>query len=235
MRTGVCQDCGGETIGGQRGVMPKRCAACNKVYRTSYHAEWETKRPKREPRAPLSVVCKDCVLEFEWTGAGAGPLRCEDCQKVRRLAANRKRGQLRRAAEKAGKSARIGVCVDCMEQFDGPARGAVGSRCASCLELHNKNRWRRQPERGRAYQLQTKYGMTPAQYDEMLLAQDGKCAICKVHEEDIVWKLRVDHDHATGKVRALLCHSCNTTLGHMKEDPELLRAAAAYLELHAVV
>jgi hypothetical protein len=45
--------------------------------------------------------------------------------------------------------------------------------------------------------------------------------------------MHVDHDHGTGAIRGLLCSSCNQALGQMKERPELLRAAAEYLERHA--
>jgi len=75
----------------------------------------------------------------------------------------------------------------------------------------------------------TKYGLTPEQYDALIL--DARCAICETQE----WngrdnKPHIDHDHKTGRVRGVLCHSCNTSLGHFKDDPALLRAAIAYLE-----
>jgi hypothetical protein len=61
--------------------------------------------------------------------------------------------------------------------------------------------------------------------------QEGKCAICGVHEDDASdHRLRLDHDHATGQPRALLCHHCNVGLGHFRDRPELLRAAARYVE-----
>jgi hypothetical protein len=54
--------------------------------------------------------------------------------------------------------------------------------------------------------------------------QDGKCAVC--HE---VAGLHVDHCHAKGSVRGLLCVRCNRGLGYFKDKPELLKRAAAYL------
>lgn len=77
-----------------------------------------------------------------------------------------------------------------------------------------------------------KYGLTLEQYDEMLIAQDGGCAICG-ESESSGKSLSVDHDHKTGQVRELLCRKCNSTLGYMREDPQLLMAAATYLMKHS--
>jgi hypothetical protein len=74
--------------------------------------------------------------------------------------------------------------------------------------------------------LRHKYGITQSQYEEMLMTQCSQCAICGDDSD----RLRVDHDHATGKVRGLLCHHCNVALGSFKDTPAYLRAAASYLE-----
>jgi hypothetical protein len=83
----------------------------------------------------------------------------------------------------------------------------------------------------RAWRLRRQYGMTTSDYARLLAAQDGVCAICS-KPEPVVASLPVDHDHQTGKVRALLCTPCNTTLGLVGEDPERLRALADYVEAH---
>jgi hypothetical protein len=59
-------------------------------------------------------------------------------------------------------------------------------------------------------------------------AQGGLCAICQ-REEAVVGRLVIDHDHATGRVRRLLCNRCNLALGLLDDDPTRLEAAAAYL------
>lgn len=74
------------------------------------------------------------------------------------------------------------------------------------------------------------YGLTPQQYDDMLLVQKFSCGLCGKHQTDEKKRLAVDHDHATGKVRMLLCANCNKGIGNLQEDPALLRRAADYLE-----
>lgn len=75
--------------------------------------------------------------------------------------------------------------------------------------------------------LKQAYDLTPEQYDAMVLAQEGRCAIC-----DRATPLVVDHCHATVKVRKLLCSGCNTGLGLFREDSKALRAAADYMDAH---
>lgn len=80
-------------------------------------------------------------------------------------------------------------------------------------------KWAREhydPVKNRAIQLKRKFGITPEQYDAILAAQDRRCALFKTcgHTKPGgrgTW--HVDHDHVTGKVRGLLCHTCNTHLG----------------------
>jgi hypothetical protein len=72
------------------------------------------------------------------------------------------------------------------------------------------------------------YGITPEQFDSMLLAQDGRCFICRNNFKD-ARDTHVDHCHKSGKVRSLLCSNCNTGLGQFKDSPEILKKAADYL------
>ena len=88
-------------------------------------------------------------------------------------------------------------------------------------------------------ELRKRYGIAFSDYQRMFEAQEGKCGLCSGGETRIdhrtkrVSRLAVDHCHKTGKVRQLLCHSCNNGLGTFKDDPDRLRAAIAYLERHA--
>jgi hypothetical protein len=89
----------------------------------------------------------------------------------------------------------------------------------------------------RDYALRTTYGITLAQYNEMLTAQGNCCAICSADKAstrhtDHSW--RVDHCHTTGKVRALLCHNCNIAMGLLKESTTTLQSMIAYLNHHTI-
>ena len=84
------------------------------------------------------------------------------------------------------------------------------------------------PERQRSAQYLRNFGISLEQYEEMLRRQDSVCAICSGVNAN-GRRLSVDHHHTTGVVRALLCFACNVAIGHMRDDPDLLRLAAAYL------
>lgn len=89
---------------------------------------------------------------------------------------------------------------------------------------------RNNPDKVRNKQLRYKYGITLEDFNKMLLEQEGKCAICSSPHAGRNGTFNVDHCHATGKVRALLCHDCNTALGKFKDNPDLMRKAADYIE-----
>lgn len=92
--------------------------------------------------------------------------------------------------------------------------------------------WRsKNPGRTRAVKLRINYGLTIQQFDEMLQRQGGLCAIC---QRAFASNLppHVDHDHATDRVRSLLCGSCNRAIGLLGEDPSRALSARAYLLRH---
>jgi hypothetical protein len=78
--------------------------------------------------------------------------------------------------------------------------------------------------------LKRKYGITLERYEAMFAAQGGKCAICRQEESGPYANLQIDHCHATGVIRGLLCHLCNKGIGQMNEDIDRLRAAVDYLQ-----
>lgn len=82
----------------------------------------------------------------------------------------------------------------------------------------------------RSHNLLNKYGITLIAYETLLAEQGGGCATCGDSQScEGREYLYVDHDHATGEVRGLLCHNCNFALGYAKDDPDRLIALAAYL------
>ncbi|WP_369333683.1 endonuclease domain-containing protein [Modestobacter altitudinis] len=91
-----------------------------------------------------------------------------------------------------------------------------GSTCLACKRRsQNETYWRR------------RYGMSRSQVDQLRRAQSDRCAICGDQSPE-----HLDHDHGSGKIRSLLCQRCNFGLGLYRDDPELLRAAADYVEEH---
>lgn len=83
----------------------------------------------------------------------------------------------------------------------------------------------------RKHHLKHEFGLTLEAYDAMLAAQGGVCAICcKPESHRSTKNLAVDHCHATGKIRGLLCYRCNTLIGYAKDSASTLRAAVIYLE-----
>lgn len=80
----------------------------------------------------------------------------------------------------------------------------------------------------REIHLRNKFGITPAQYDEILERQGGMCAVCGAPPTRGI-SLHVDHDHGTGEIRGLLCFRCNNGIGLYHESTDLLERAASYL------
>lgn len=110
---------------------------------------------------------------------------------------------------------------------------------------HDANRAHRNAERRRRYEAEdpaarrvkraaATFGITIEQYNEMLIRQDGVCAICRSEETrtraGTIRALCVDHDHETGAVRGLLCGLCNCLLGYAQDDRTRLLAAVNYLK-----
>lgn len=108
---------------------------------------------------------------------------------------------------------RTGACRDCCA---GASRRSYAKRRSEGKPHHGFNResW-----------LKREYGLTLAEYDELVQQQDAACAICRVVPD----RLCIDHDHATGVVRGLLCNNCNRGLGCFADSSDALSAALAYL------
>jgi len=122
-------------------------------------------------------------------------------------------------------------CADCTRTFPlvrFPKSGSGRLRtCETCTA--SARRKRRDPAAERARRLERQYGITAAEYRSMGARQRWRCAICDRPPRPQDGRLVVDHDHASGEVRALLCHPCNAALGLLGDKPDRLVAAAEYL------
>lgn len=104
-------------------------------------------------------------------------------------------------------------------------QGARGKICSTC----RKSKSRRY---NRSTHLLETYGLTQEEYDQILEAQNGACAICGGSRN---YNLQVDHCHKTEAVRGLLCKACNKwVLRGARDNPQTLRSAAEYLENYPV-
>lgn len=89
-----------------------------------------------------------------------------------------------------------------------------------------KNWKQRNPDKVRSIRHQYQYNLSPQEYSNLLEKQGGKCPICM----DALVKPFVDHCHITGKVRGLLCVTCNSGLGKLGDTVEGLQRALSYLQ-----
>ena len=98
----------------------------------------------------------------------------------------------------------------------------------------NREQWRRHGELAKIRRVkQVKaYGISAAEQEALLEKQGHVCALCG--DPPGRRRLSVDHDHATGRVRGMLCGRCNTALGSFKDNPELCERAASYLRHHSL-
>lgn len=193
----------------------KTCSRCARVRSTD---DFHRRRASRDGIQPF---CKDCARNrarsyraryAKTNGATGAAIRAATTTKRCRVC---ERG-LPSAEFRLARSKRDGLADECRACFSEIGREKHAARTtverrARCL---------------------AQFGLTPESYDALLAEQRGLCAICRTSEPGGRWNSRfaVDHDHATGLVRGLLCSHCNVMLGNAKDDPVRLRAAAAYLE-----
>ena len=86
-------------------------------------------------------------------------------------------------------------------------------------------------EKGKDYRLRKRYGITLEDYNQLLVQQDYKCAICDKEHKDERYGLCVDHNHRTGRVRGLLCLYCNRiVVGRVGDDKRRMQGLVAYMQ-----
>ncbi|WP_434588155.1 endonuclease VII domain-containing protein [Streptomyces sp. A5-4] len=149
-----------------------------------------------------------------------------------------------------------GYCKECAAEYYRQRQEAKGravrakvpvprgsKRCPQCGEIKAHSEWElnsttpdgyasycKVGRAGRNQQsyFKRKYGITMAERDDMISSQMGICSICLSAPA-----VHVDHCHTTGSVQGVLCFNCNSAIGKLRDDPDTLRRAAAYLEGNA--
>ncbi len=154
---------------------------------------------------------------------------CSKCHKVKPLSEFYRNRQ-----QKSGYRSQ---CIVCKKEYQQrpDVKAKMQARCR-IFRQENKERMRQQSKDNALIRL---YGITRQEYNAMLASQNGLCAICNKSESKIIFgkqiQLAIDHDHATGQVRVLLCGACNSGLGSLNDNPDLLRKAADYLDSHSAL
>jgi len=111
------------------------------------------------------------------------------------------------------------------------------SHCSECLSKTASNKWKedkkfqqRGKERSRKYSLKTKYGLTLEEFNGMCKAVNYSCEICGTHINELSHDtLYVDHCHTTGKIRGLLCNTCNSGISMLQDDETIMLKAIDYI------
>ncbi len=128
------------------------------------------------------------------------------------------------------------ICSDCKQEKPATKEyfhGCKGKKydlhnlCKLCRKIRSKAQRRKQVAKI--------YGMTEDDYYELLDFQGNKCAICgqqETNKSNVGGKrhMSIDHNHETGVVRGILCSKCNSMLGYARDNPEILRKGADFVE-----
>jgi hypothetical protein len=226
------------------------CKACRRVYAREYSRQVraEATRVDFAPRqcklCSTSFVPKHWKTQFcsdpcrqTWYGNRCNDQkRCRTCRQTKDLSTefDRLSSSCRECvALFAEQRRRCNRCTEIKPWSEFPPRDGSpeepASACWECARIRGREYHARHQVKGqrRERRFRERYGITVAEYEQMLADQGGFCAIC--HEPSSK-SLHVDHDHATGVVRALLCFGCNALLGHCQDDIVRLRSAIKYLE-----
>ena len=113
---------------------------------------------------------------------------------------------------------------------DATLASSYSYECKTCTVQRVKERDRTHPHIKREQHLKRRYGISLQEYTDMIESQGNCCATCGATEPGGRWKsFAVDHDHKTGKVRGLLCKSCNIALGEVDDNLTTLKRMIEYL------
>jgi len=205
----------------QRWLKNPDSVACVGIPRDPVRKRWEcpTEKPCSRCREVKSVADFDKQSRLR-DGQTAYQSWCKSC----RNAINYERFWAKKGREERARHEEVPVlraqglkrCTICgVVKEEGQFYTGGTSTCKSCHYLKD---------------LSKKYDISLVDARALLSSSDGRCESCGVEAQ-----LCVDHDHATGAIRGLVCGPCNIMLGHAGDDPNRLLAGALYLERHASV
>jgi hypothetical protein len=193
-------------VGGRR----SQCKKCNAAAVKALYV------PRVHP--PEQVTCPQCGQEFTRIRTH-GALRIY-CSRKCTFAA----GEERKLQRNAGIGSRRCACgAEVTTRTGKPV-------CPNCRKDQRGTEQLRARENRRTLAL---HGLAQEEWDRLIALQGNRCAVCKTtqpggHTE----RWHIDHDHVTGQVRGLLCHRCNLGIGLLRDDPQIIMAAAQYVTAH---
>lgn len=153
--------------------------------------------------------CQDCAgCPIRWSGIKRSMLQCAICRTLKPI-----------------------------EEYadDGRLRGGLVPYCRECKKRERAMRYEADRDRAKDEARLRRYGLSGDEYRTLAARQDNRCAICGTRASEnrrgrgTRGALTVDHDHETGLIRGLLCSPCNTGIGGLRHNQDLLRQAIAYL------
>jgi hypothetical protein len=111
--------------------------------------------------------------------------------------------------------------------------------CTKCLQEKSWDEFKLKPgtKRGRSYTCKdcdllshklNKYNITETEYVTLYESQNKACAVCEKELPLMGKSTHIDHDHETGKIRGILCSNCNTALGLLKDNIDIILSLALY-------
>ena len=174
-----------------------------------------TAAKRRKPILPITRTCVICKEEFTWQPKQHATRNLELCTCSKKCARKLRMQNMPPRVCRCGQSfklrspGQINCSVACNRRYNPPKQYSASHR------------------------RQRIYGLNQVDYDRMLQDQEGVCKICLRRSTRIrmgkLLPLAVDHDHQTGKVRGLLCNSCNTAIGLLHDNIVIARRLANYL------
>lgn len=140
--------------------------------------------------------------------------RCKDCINTKRRGPN----AIPRGVRRAGGMRNCSQCHDLLPEHifieRGQGRRGQSWICPDCLPRYTKNMWYRR-----------EYGITYDQFEALWIGQEEQCAVCN-RDTDTP---SLDHCHATGHIRGILCPECNKAAGLLQDNVERIEALARYI------
>jgi len=178
-----------------------------------------------------AVRCEDCGGPIsERARRRRNTPYCASCRKKRR---SRVKAAVYRTSARgvARKKAYRRRNRDRLRAYARAYRAAHRQRMREVWKRWYVSKRRERIEYAHLWNVQKRYGLSRDEYDTLVKRQNGLCAVCGKPPRS-KFRLSVDHCHATGTVRGLLCSDCNLILGYAHDNPHVLRAAARYIEHH---